>query len=70
MTLVDLRRPEDKKKFSFKGDITSLCVLNEFGVIYGTDRGELGAFDVRKGLVNTDVTSHKQNKIYDIIRIN
>lgn len=39
MSLVDLRGPEDRKRFSFKGDITSLCVLNDFGVAYGTERG-------------------------------
>jgi hypothetical protein len=27
-------------------------------------------FDVRKGLVEANITSHKQSKIYDIIRMN
>jgi hypothetical protein len=45
--LIDIRTFE-LKRYTFKGDITAICVLNENSIIYGTEKGEIGLFDNRK----------------------
>jgi hypothetical protein len=70
ISLADLRTSEIKR-FSFKADITAICTLNQYSVMYGTERGEMGLFDIRKGeVVHSNTLCHKQSKIYDIIKLN
>lgn len=45
-----------------------MCVMNPNSVVYGTDKGEIGLFDNRKGIVSSNTIFHKPNRINDIIK--
>jgi hypothetical protein len=57
---VDMRKSLNLK-FNVKIDVTALCCLNEYSLLYGTVLGEIALFDTRKRMkVWSNTISHSK----------